>query len=296
MVGMFVVASVLLAQGSTQAPAFDFPDSPLSPRVISMGGAGVAIQGDPEQSLNPGVRDSKFRASLAQFTGFGGYNGLALALGGPIGSRLSFGASVRHFDYGDIIEDDVGPGLDGLGASEDALGLQLAVVLLPNLLEVGVRSTHQSATYFDATVSANELEVGFATRPWKDTRFGVVLLNLGGPARGEDGQEFPLRRGWRAGGTWVKEAERLSVAVAADYEQRRMPDIGLIHAGAELGYRGIFFARTGIEQHEVDLEGNTRVRWTVGSGIRLGRFGVSIAVRPSLLEGELERYIGLAYQ
>jgi hypothetical protein len=266
-------------QGS--ASEFRFPTEPIGPRTVALGGAGVASTFDAEASLNPAAAPGAHRASLHRFEGYAGYNGFVVAGAVQVVHRVTVGASLRHFDYGKIIEDDLGPGVDDLDVSENAYSLTVAYrVAAP--LTVGVNLGHLTATYFGSTTVATPVSVGALFRVRDGTDVGLAVREVGPSAKNEFfATRYPLPSRVRLGVAQHLRPAGQRVTVLADAEMDlHARSNNSLQLGVEWNlYTGLAL-RTGYANlTNPDVEHARTGRWSAGAGINLGPAELGLAAR-----------------
>lgn len=203
----------------TQTAEFRFPVEPIGPQAVALGGAGVAMTREAEATLNPATLLGAPRLSLHRYEGFAGYGGFVLAGNTRAFPWLAFGLGLRHFDYGKIVEDDLGPGTTALNAAEQVFELTGAV-RLPDGIQAGLSVGYLSADYFGSVTSATALSAGAAYSPARGGTVGVALRTAGAAARNHDSDaRYPLATRVRIGAAQRIEVAGQSLTLAADFER-----------------------------------------------------------------------------
>jgi hypothetical protein len=280
-----------------QAPVSElrFPTEPIGPAVVALGNSGVASSSDAEAALNPASLAGAHRLSLHRFEGYAGYNGIVLAGGLRISKPLTLGLALRHFDYGKLIEDDLGPGTQDLDAYEQAFTLTTAASL-SGRLRLGAAVTHLGADYFGSVTSATVFSFGGIISYSRRGHLGVALRSLGGQATNDDaGTRYPVPTRVRLGAAQQIElaARPLTLAFDAEIRPRRRTD-PTFHGGAKWKPVPPVTLRAGYESLvNLDVPGDRIGRWSAGVGVQIGPAVLGIAARFGGTEGGDELFLGL---
>jgi hypothetical protein len=294
---MVISLGVILILQTVQGPLseFRFPTEPIAPAVVALGNAGVARPSDAEAALNPASLVGAHRLSLHRYDGFAGYNGFVLAGGIHLSKPLSVGLAFRHFDYGQLIEDDLGPGTQDLDASEQAFTLTSAASLARRV-RVGAAVTYLSADYFGSVTSATVLSVGGIVSYARGGQLGVAFRSLGSDATNADAAtRYPVPTRIRVGAIQEFTVARRPLTLAFDTEIRpkRRADPSF-HSGAEWKPLPPLAVRAGYENlANSDVAGERIGRWSAGFGVQIGPAMLGLAARFGGREGSDELFVGL---
>jgi hypothetical protein len=282
----------MLAQGTE----FRFPTDAIAPQTVAVGGAGVAESRDAEAVLNPASLLGVPRLGLHRFDGYAGYNGFGAAGHVRLGSRFAVGLSFRHFDYGTLIEDDLGPGVDNLDAREEAFALGAAAKITAGIW-VGAMVSHLSADYFGSVTSANVASLGAIASYSRQGHFGMALRTLGREATNSDDADarYPvpsrLRLGVAQGMNFG--AHYLKVLLDGEIDLRNQAGPSL-HLGTEWRPLPRLALRAGLESAaNPDVDGERDTRFSAGAGVRVGPVELALGSRFGGVEGANELFIGV---
>jgi hypothetical protein len=210
---------------------------------------------------------------------------------GPVAVGLAF----RHFDYGKLVEDDLGPGTQDLDASERAFTFTTAV-RLPGRIRVGAAVSHLLADYFGSVTSATVFSLGGMFSYLKDGHVGVALRSIGNSATNADaGTHYNVPTRLRIGASQEFRVGREAFRVVSDTE------LGLrghaaadLHLGAEWSPVTPMALRAGFESLANPDVADTRVaRWSAGVAFHIGPAALGIAARFGGIEGGEELFLGV---
>lgn len=289
---LVVTTRGLLAQGTE----FRFPTEPIAPQTVALGGAGVAESGDAEAVLNPASLLGSPKLGVHRFDGYAGYNGFGAAGHLRLGSRVALGLSFRHFDYGTLVEDNLGGGVDDLDAREEAYALGAAAKITAGIW-VGATVAHLSADYFGSVTSANVASLGAIAAYARRGHLGLALRTLGRDATNSDdpGIRYPVPSRLRIG---IAQGMNLG---AHDLKLLLDGEIGLhhqtnlsLHGGAEWRPLPRLAIRAGLESAaNPDVDGERDTRYSAGVGVRVGPADLALGARFGSVEGANELFIGV---
>ena len=294
---MLLSLTVPLLVLAVQAPVseFRFPTEPIAPAAVGLGNTGVARPSDAEAALNPASLAGAHRLSLHRYDGYAGYNGFVLAGGMQLVEPVSVGLAFRHFDYGQLIEDDLGPGTQELDASEQAFTLTTAVAL-GRETRLGAAVTHMSADYFGSVTSATVLSLGGILAYSSRGRLGLSVRSLGGDATNADaGTHYPVPTRLRLGAAqgFTVGGKPLTLALDTEVSPKRRAE-PTFHGGAEWKPLPPLALRAGYENlANSDVAGDRIRRWSAGVGVEIGPAVLGLAARFGGEEGSDELFIGL---
>jgi hypothetical protein len=278
-----ILALLSLASAPVQSAGsgFRFPTEPIGPRTVALGGAGAASTFDAETALNPAAARGAHRASLHRFEGFAGYNGFVVAGAVEVVHRVTIGASVRHFDYGKIIEDDLGPGVDDLDVSENAYALTLAYQVAP-AVTVGVNVGRLVASYFGSSTAATPTSIGALVRLAEGTSVGVAVREAGSSAKNDlFDTRYSLPSRVRLGVAQRLRPAGQQITVLADGElELRARSNNALQLGVEWRPETRLALRGGYANlANPDVEHARTGRWSAGVGVDLGPAELGLATR-----------------
>jgi hypothetical protein len=294
---------MLLSWGTTllvlavQAPVseFRFPTEPIAPAAVGLGNTGVASHSDAEAALNPASLAGAHHLSLHRFDGYAGYNGFVLAGGVQLTKPLTVGLAFRHFDYGKLIEDDLGPGTQDLDVNEQAFTLTGAASL-GRRIRLGAALTHLAADYFGSVTSATMVSLGGIMSYSQGGRVGLAIRSMGGDATNADaGTRYPVPTRFRIGATqeFIVAQRPLTLAFDTEIKSRHRAEPAF-HGGAEWKPLPPLALRAGYENlANSDVAGNRIGRWSAGVGVQIGPAVLGIAARFGGEEGADELFLGL---
>jgi hypothetical protein len=294
---MSITFALLLSGASIQAPAaeFRFPTEPIGPAVVALGSTGVASWSDADAALNPASLTGAHRLGLHRFDGYAGYNGFVVAGGTQAVGPVAVGLAFRHFDYGKLVEDDLGPGTEDLDASERAFTFTTAA-RLPGRLRVGAAVSHLVADYFGSVTSATVLSLGGMLSYMKHGHLGVALRSIGGSATNADaGTRYRVPTRLRIGASQQFRVGREAFTVASDTELRlRGHTTADFHLGAQWSPVPPMALRAGFESlANPDVADDRVARWSAGVAFQIGPASLGIAARFGGSEGGEELFLGL---
>lgn len=294
---MIASFGILLTSLAVQSPVaeFRFPTEPIGPEVVSLGSTGVANRSDAEAALNPASLAGAHHLSLHRFDGYAGYNGFVLAGGLQVAKPLTVGLAFRHFDYGKLVEDDLGPGTQDLDANEQAFTL-MAAASLPPRIRVGAAVSHLMADYFGSITSATVFSLGGIVSYAEQGRVGLAIRSIGGSASNADaGTRYAVPTRLRLGASQRFRVAREAFTVAFDTEVglRRHASVDF-HAGTEWRPLTPIAVRAGYESlANPDVAGDRDGRWSAGVAFQIGPAALGIAARFGGTEGGEELFLGL---
>jgi hypothetical protein len=267
---------------------------PVGARTVGLGGAATAASGDVEGSLwNPAALAGLGRSALF-LAGGNDFAATARVLGGVLAWRdLRLGLSYFHYDLGRIdARDDSNTDLGTIEPSHSALILSAAFPLMEGL-EVGgswklVRLAAGCSGACEAigdagTGSAVDLGAIARVPGVAGVRAGILLRNLGGgiglaggpadplPARGRLGLEVDLPLALTGAPGWADGDLALLVRLDLQETLTEFDDADL-HAGLELGWRRLLYARAG---YAASTEGRSGP--SLGVGLRWNRLVLDLA-------------------
>jgi hypothetical protein len=294
---MLLSVASTLALLVVQAPAseFRFPTEPIGPAVVALGNTGVASRSDAEAVLNPASLAGAHRLSLHRFDGYEGYNGFVLAGGLHLTKLLAAGLAFRHFDYGKLIQDDLGPGTQDLDASEQAFTLTTAASL-GRRVSLGASVTHLAADYFGSVTSATVFSLGGIVSYSDQGHIGLSVRSIGSQAtNGDAGTRYPVPTRLRGGASqrFTLGARPLLLALDAEIRPRQRAEPS-IHGGVEWKPLPLLAVRAGYENlANSDVPGERIGRWAAGFGVQIGPAALGLTARFGGLEGGDELFVGL---
>lgn len=294
---MSISSSALFAILIAQSPVaeFRFPTEPIGPEAVALGNTGVAASRDAEAALNPASLAGAPRLSLHRFDGYAGYNGFVLAGGFRPAKPLTLGLAFRHFDYGELIEDDLGPGTQELDANEQAYAFTAAAVLAP-WVRVGAGVSYLAADYFGSVTSATVWSLGGIAQYARHGRIGLAFRSIGGSAKNDLGDaEYPVPTRLRVGASQrLRLAARpLTIAFDTELRMRRRTDPSL-HAGVEWRALRVLALRAGYENlANPDVAGDRHGKWSAGLSAEVGAIALGLAARFGGGEGGEELFLGI---
>lgn len=294
---MLASFAVLITMLATQSPVaeFRFPTEPIGPEAVALGSTGVASRSDAEAVLNPASLHGAHHLSLHRFDGYAGYNGFVAAGGLRVAKPLTVGVAFRHFDYGKLVEDDLGPGTEDLDANEQAFTLT-TVASLPARIRVGAAVSHLIADYFGSITSATVFSLGGIVPYSQEGRVGLAIRSIGGSATNADaGTRYAVPTRLRLGASQRFRVARETFTVALDTEfGLRRHSVADLHVGAEWKPMSALALRGGYESlANPDVAGDRDGRWSAGTAFQIGPAALGIAVRFGGLEGGEELFVGL---
>ena len=285
-------ASHLLGQESE----FRFPLDPIAPQTVALGGAGVAESHDAEAALNPAALLGSPKVGVHRFDGFAGYNGFGAAGHVQVGPRFAMGLSFRHFDYGTLIEDDLAPGVEDLGAREEMFALGAAAKVSSSVW-LGATASHLSANYFGSVTSANVFSVGALATYSRRGQVGLALRTLGADATNSDdpGVQYPVPSRLRLGISQGMNLGAHDVRVLLDGEIALSNQASTsFHAGTEWRPLPVLALRAGVETAaNPDVDGEHDTRFSAGVGLSIGPAALALGARFGGVEGANELFIGV---
>lgn len=245
--------------------------------------------------MNPALLAGAPRLSLYRYQGYADYDGFVVAGHVEARDRIALGIGFRHFDYGTIIEDDLGSDVDDLGASEQAFSLMAAARVSPRL-SLGASVAYLNVDYFGSVTSATVMSVGALVSYSRRGTIGVALRSIGAAARNKDfGTRYPTPSRGRVGiAQGVLLGGRILV-LAADAEVRlRDQAAPNFHAGAEWTPMPFLAVRSGIESlGNPDVSNDRQMRWSAGVGITIARVELGLGARFGGENGADELFFGV---
>lgn len=294
---MLSAVNLLLTAAVVQTPVaeFRFPTEPIGPKSVALGTTGVAAPRDAEAVLNPASLAGAPRLSLHRFDGYAGYNGFMLAGNFNPARPLVVGLAVRHFDYGKLVEDDLGAGTENLDANEQAVSLTTAAALTRRV-QIGAAVSYLAEDYFGSVTSATVWSLGGIVSYARQGHIGLAVRSIGGSATNRDaGTRYPVSTRLRIGASheFGPRARPLTLSLETEARIRRDAD-PTVHLGAEwkplppLALRGGYESLT-----NPDTAGDRAGRWSLGLGLQLGPATLGMAARFGATEGGEELFLGL---
>lgn len=288
---MLALTVLLLVQDPAE---FRFPLEPLSPPTAAMGNAGAALEQDAEANLNPAGLLGAPRLSLYRYEGYDDYDGFVVA-SHLVVAGVAIGMGFRHFDYGTLIEDDLGGDLGDLTASEQAYSLKAATRIARGV-SLGASVAHLSEDYFGSVTSATVASLGGLVAYSRRGAFGVALRNLGASATNRDfGTRYPLPTRLRAGLSHELPLGATTLLVASDVEVPLRDRVGAdVHLGMDWTPIPFLHVRSGIESlANLDVPGERWTRWAAGVGVTIGRADLGLGARFGGADGPDELFFGV---
>jgi hypothetical protein len=295
---MAVATVLLLCHGRLpgQESEFRFPTDPIAPQTVALGGAGVAASSDAEAALNPAALLNAPRVGIHRFDGYAGYNGFGVAGHLGLGSRLAVGLIFRHFDYGNLVEDELASGVGDLDAREETYAIGAAAQVSPGI-RVGATLSHLSADYFGSVTSADVISLGTIVSYSSRGSVGLAVRTLGGDARNNDDPtaRYPVPSRVRAGISQGFELGGHDLKLLADGQVnlrgRALPEL---HVGAEWRPLSRLALRAGAESVvNPDVSDSRDTRFSAGLGIQIGPADLALSSRFGGIEGANELFIGI---
>lgn len=258
------LALLLLTGGSVRA---EFADSSVGARGMALGGAFVAVDGDPSSLFwNPAAIMSERRVQLSGmrtrlFDGLEGVNEDFVGLTGSVAEDVTLGFGWTRVGLEDIYYEDVLNASVAYRVRED--------------LQVGVSGLFYGAEApgLEALADPNyvgrqwepSMSIGALYRASDTLQFGVSFENLLKPKMsllGQEGDVDPIGGRRRFGVAYVIQE---IVRVTAEVRHHDLPDYynrdWTLHAGAESWFNGVLALRVGIDAGDL----------TAGAGLLVDR-------------------------
>ncbi len=267
---------------------------PVGPRTVGLGGAAAAARGDVEGSLwNPAALAGLERSALFG-AGASEFGATARILGGVLAwADLRVGLTYFQYDLGRIdARDAANQDIGSIEPNHSALILSAAYPVT-GWLELGgswklirlASGCSGGCGSFDDTGTGSAFDLGAIARlpGLRGVRAGLLVRNLGSgigfgggapdplPTRGRIGLEVSLPEAVSASPGWADGQLALRVRLDLQETLTEFDDLD-VHAGLEIGWRGILFARAG---YAASSEGRSGP--TLGLGLRWKRLHLDLA-------------------
>jgi hypothetical protein len=274
---------------------FQFPTFPIGPHITALGRAGVALPSDAAADLNPASMLGAARLSLQRFEGYSGYAGTLLAGVITIHTRGALGVSARRFSWGNVIQDDLGPGTADLNADQTQVAVTAAISLGAHVV-VGARVSQIEADNLGVITSGVTYSTGAIVRYASHGSLGFAIRDAGAPVNPPNGDiSFPLPTRVRVGLFEAFHLRGQSFTIVADAESRRLGvQSPRLAGGIEWIVTPMLALRAGYETiPSPDVPNRREGHVSGGIGVRLHPFDLGLAVRSAGSSQGYELLLGL---